>query len=128
LNLPPGSCETHFYLGKVYADTQKWQKSGEYFEQAAGCDHETEIALEAKIQEIESAPLTAARKARLIRNKQAQVLQTRNSKATAWYNAAAGYFNAQRFDNALALAQRASTHPAFREKAEDLILAIKQKK
>jgi len=128
LNLPPGSCETSFYLGKVYADTQKWEKSGEYFEQAAGCDQQTEIALEAKIQEIESAALSAARKAKLIRNKQAQLLQTRNTKATAWYNSAAGYYNAQKLDKALALAQLASTHPAFREKAEDLILAIKQKK
>jgi tetratricopeptide (TPR) repeat protein len=115
-------------LGKVYADTGRWQKSGEFFEHAAGCDQHTENALQAKIQEIESADLSAARKAKLIRNKQAQVLQTRNSKATALYNGAAGYFNAHMYDMALGLAQLAATHPAFQQKAEDLILAIKEKK
>lgn len=128
LNLVPVTCENYFYLGKVCADTNRWQESGEYFERAAGCDRRTENALEAKIREIERAELSSARKAKLIRQKELQIRQTRGSKSTALYNGAAGYFNAGMYDMALGLAQLAASHPALKDKAEDLILAIKEKR
>jgi tetratricopeptide (TPR) repeat protein len=128
LNLVPVDCETYFYLGQVYADTSRWKESGEYFEQAAGCDQRTENALEAKIREIENADLSAARKAKLIRQKRLQIRQTLSSKATALYNGAAGYFNAGMYDMALGLAQLSATHPALKAKADDLVLAIKEKR
>ena len=48
--------------------------------------------------------------------------------ATFYYNAAAGYFNAEMDEEALALAQKAAKHSALKQKAEELILKIKQQK
>jgi len=48
------------------------------------------------------------------------------TKATFFYNAAAGYFNAGMKEQAPNLAQKATLHSALKEKAEELILKIKE--
>jgi len=126
LKLNSGDCEAAFYLGKVYGDRQDWPASGEFFERAAGCNHQTEAAIQARIKEIEESPMSAARKAKHVNTKKSQLLQTRRTKATAYYNAAAGFYNAKRLDKALAMAEQAAAYPTTREKAQELIATIKQ--
>jgi len=126
LKLDPSNCEASYYLGKVYAAYQYWKESGVYFEKAALCNQGEEKALEDKIKKIENSDFSEERKDRLIKKKRIQLRKTILTKATFFYNAAAGYFNAGMKEQALNLAQKATLHSALKEKAEELIFKIKQ--
>lgn len=117
--------EANFYLGNIHAKRQDWKNSGIYFGLAAYSSERIEKTLEEKIKEIEDSSLSQERKEKLISRKKAQLRKTVLSKATAFYNGAAGYFNAGMKEEALSLAQKASLHSAFKEKAEELISKIK---
>jgi tetratricopeptide (TPR) repeat protein len=117
--------DANFYLGNIYAKKDDWKNSGSYFGQAAYCSERTEKALEEKIKEIEDSSLSPERKERLVSRKRAQLRKNALAKATAFYNGAAGYFNAGIKEEALNLAQKASLHSAFKEKAQELIDKIK---
>jgi tetratricopeptide (TPR) repeat protein len=127
LELNPHECEASFYLGKIYADRLEWSESGRFFERSATCNQRTENTLNARIQEIEESSMSPARKKKHIRNKKAQLLQARRTRATAEYNAAAGYYNAKMMEPALRMAEKAVAYPATQEMAMELITAIKQK-
>lgn len=126
LNLNPYDCEAAFYMGKIHADRLAWSDSGTFYEKAATCNGATEAAVNEKIREIEASGMSEARKQRHIQKKRAQILQLRRSKATSYYNAAAGFYNAKMLEKALPLAEQAAEYPLTREKAEDLIAAIKR--
>jgi len=128
LRLDPNNCEAAFYLGKIYAERQKWAKSGEYYEKAALCQRGKELALERNLAEIEDSAFSEERKQMKIAKKKAQLKKTILAKATFFYNAAAGYFNAGMNEQALELTQQALYHSALREKAEELIQEIKKRK
>jgi len=128
LSLDPNNCEAAFYLGKIYGERQEWAKSGEYYERAAICHYGKELTLERKIAEIEGAEFSEERKQKMIAKKKVQLKKTIITKATFFYNAAAGYFNAEMDDQALKLAEQASSHDALKQKAEELILKIKERK
>jgi len=128
LNLDPNNCEAAFYLGKIYGERQEWAKSGEYYERAAFCHYGKELSLQRKIAEIEGADISEERKQKMIAKKKAQLKKTILTKATFFYNAAAGYFNAEMDKQALKLAEAASSHTALKKKAEELILKIKERK
>ncbi len=127
LKLNPNECESAFYLGKVHSDRKEWAESGQFFERAAICNQRTEAALNERIKEIERSGMSEARKEKHIRKKKSQLLQTIRTKATAYYNAAAGLFNANILERALLMAEKAAEHSITREKAQDLITAIKQR-
>ena len=127
LRIKCDECESLYYLGKIFTDRKEWKTSGLYFAQAADCHEKTEAALRLKITELENSDMSEARKNKLILRKKTQVLQTRQTKATCLYNAAAGYFNGSELEKALALAQKAAQHPAFKEKAEELVNNINVK-
>lgn len=126
LKLDPSNCEASYYLGKVYAAYQDWKKSGVHFEKAALCNEGKEKKLEDKIKEIENSDFSEERKVRFIKKKRIQLRKTVLTKATFFYNATAGYFNAGMKEQALSLAQKATLHSALKEKADELILNIKQ--
>jgi tetratricopeptide (TPR) repeat protein len=128
LRLDPNNCEAAYYLGKIYADRKEWAKSGKYYERAALCQHGKELALERNIAEIEDSSFSEERKQKKIAQKKAQLKKTILTKATFFYNAAAGYFNARMNEQALELAEQASLHNALKKKAEELIQEIKQRK
>ncbi len=128
LKLNPAYCEAAFYLGNIYAQNEDWERSGSLFESSAQCSLSRESAIRAKIKEIEESSLTKERKTRHLRKKKLQLVTIRLSRATALYNAAAGYFHTDKKAKALALAQKAAQHPNFREKAEQLVQQIKHRK
>ena len=128
LRLNSSNCEAAYYLAKIYAERKEWKKSGEYYERAAVCHHEKERSLERKIAELEDSGLSEERKKRLVEKKKSQLKTTILTKATFLYNAAAGYFNSGIDERALKLAEQAVSHPALKEKAEELIKDIKQRK
>ncbi len=124
LNLDPSASDAAYYLGRIYADRKAWLDSGIYFAGAALTYEDKERGLETKIAEIEASEMSPDRKARLVARKRAQVLSTQVRKATCQYNGAAGYHNAGSFERALELARLAAGHPAFAEKAAELIKII----
>ncbi len=128
LRLDPNNCEAAFYLGKIYADRQEWPKSGEYYEKAALCQRGKELTLERNIAQIEDSGFSEERKQRMIAKKKAQLKKTILTKATFFYNAAAGYFNAGMDEQALELAEQALEHSALKKNAEELIQEIKKRK
>jgi tetratricopeptide (TPR) repeat protein len=127
LGIQSADCDAAYYLGKIYADRRNWRDSGAYFMGASSCFEKRGDELEKKIREIEGSPLGAGRKERLIRNKRRQILENQAVKATCQYNGAAGFYNAGSLELALPLAELAVAHPAFAEKAGDLVRLIKGK-
>lgn len=115
-----------YYLGKIKAIQEDWLNSGAYFEMAGGNYGQKEELILAKIEEIQNSPLSELRKKKYISRKESQRRKTQLTKATAWYNAAAGYYNAGMRAKALHLAEKAASHPALKDKAEELLQLIKK--
>jgi len=128
LEINPSNGEACFYLGSIYAKKQDWKNSGIYFGLSAYCYQRVEKALAEKIKEIEDSSFSEERKEKLISRKKAQLRKTDLTKATAFYNGAAGYFNAGMKEEALTFAQNAALHSALKEKAEELIKKIKEQR
>jgi len=128
LDIDSSTCQALFYLGRIYSQRQNWVASGFYFEQAANCYEVDEVSLRQKISEIENSALAQERKKKLILRKEKQLEELLLSKATSFYNAAACYLNAEFKDKALTFAEKASLHPYYKEKAEELISKIERLK
>ena len=124
LDLDSAASDAAYYLGRLYADRKDWLNSGVYFDGAAMSYEDREKGLEKRIEEIEASEMSTERKARLVIRKRVQILAIQATKATCQYNGAAGYHNAGSFERALELARMAATHPAFSEKAAELIKII----
>ena len=127
LNLRSSESDAAYYLGRLYADRKDWLNSGIYFAGAAMSYEDKEKGLEEKIGEIEDSEMSADRKARLVAKKRAQILSVQAVKATCQYNGAAGYHNAGSSERALELARMAAAHPAFAERAAELIKIIQNR-
>ena len=115
-----------YYLGKIKAIQEDWLNSGAYFEMASGNYGRKEELIQKQIDEILNSALSEERKKRYASNKKALLRKTLLIKATSWYNAAAGYHNAGMRAKALQLAIYAATHPALKDKAEELLQLIKK--
>jgi len=127
LDLHSSESDAAYYLGRLYADRKDWLNSGIYFAGAATSYEGKEQGLEEKIAEIEASEMAADRKARQIAKKRAQIQAVQLTKATCQYNGAAGYHNAGSFERALDLARLAAAHPAFAERAAELIKIIQDR-
>jgi tetratricopeptide (TPR) repeat protein len=112
-------------LGLLYGQQKKWPDSAAHYERAAFVIEGSEDGIVAKIAEIRNSRLSEERKAKMLAKKEQQLKITRTTKATAFYDAATGYFNAGDKAKAMDLAGRAAAHPQFKAKAEELIKQIK---
>ncbi|MBN2246691.1 MAG: tetratricopeptide repeat protein [Candidatus Aminicenantes bacterium] len=128
LRLNPQDHDSHFYLGKLYGQREDWKASGLNFEKAAEGYSMDEQAIKNKILELEESSLSDERKIKMINKKKSLLVKTRLSKATAFYNGCAGYYNAEMYSKAQEMGEAAASHPSFKEKAEDLLEAIKNLK
>jgi len=127
LDIAPSDSDAAYYLGRLYADRKQWLNSGVYFAGAAFSLEEKEHGMEKKIEEIQASEMTPERKARLVAKKRVQILSVQATKATCQYNGAAGFHNAGVFERALDLARLAAAHPAFADKAAELIKLIRDR-
>ncbi len=127
LDIEPSASDAAYHLGRLYADRKEWLNSGVYFAGAAFSLEEKERGMEKKIEEIEASEMTPDRKARLVVKKRVQILSVQATKATCQYNGAAGFHNAGAFERALDLARLAAAHPAFAEKAAELVKLIRDR-
>ncbi len=114
-----------YNLGNLSARKEDWPESGLYFEKAGFAFENEGRVMRDKIGQAEESTLSPQRKERLVRKRKARLERLLLSQATAFYNAAAGYFNAGQRYKALELAARAVEHPSLKEKAEELMSGIK---
>jgi len=115
-----------YYLGKIKSIQEDWLNSGIYFERAGDVYQQNEHSLQRRIEETRNSSFSEQRKKKLISRKARQLQKTKLSKATAWYNAAAGYYNAKDKQKAVDLAEKAAAHPSFKDKAEELLQMMKK--
>ena len=120
-----GNTEALFGLGKVYGQKQKWLDSGLFYSKATVAVGQSESIAAERIRQIKVSTLAEERKARMIAKKEQQLKILAATKATGYYDAAVGYFNAGRGSQALEMAEKAASHPQFKEAAADLIKKIK---
>ena len=125
LKLNPGYCDAHYYIGSIYAKKESWKESGVSYEASVRCGTSQEMAIRNKIEEIENSAFTEDRKAKHINKRKVQLVTIRLSRATAAYNAAASFHNAELKQKALVMAQEAAKHPNFKKQSEELIERIK---
>jgi tetratricopeptide (TPR) repeat protein len=122
-----GNTEALFGLGRISDGRERWRDAALYYDQAAEVVGRNETAVEAKIAEIKAAPVSEERRARMLEKKEGQLRITRATRATAFYNAAASWLNAGQPEKARPAAERAASHAQFKERAEALLLRMKQK-
>jgi tetratricopeptide (TPR) repeat protein len=127
LILQSNHCESEYHLAKIHAFREDWENSGIYYEKAAFCYRKHEAALKTRIEEIEESTLSVERKAKLILRKRLELRKTALTKATCFYNGAAGYFNCGITNKTVVLAAYAAQEEAFAEKAEELMRKIEKK-
>jgi len=124
VGLDAGESEAFFGLGKLYARKAVWVDSALNFMFSAYGFESEEKAILVKIGQVEQSVMSEERKMRLLARKKSQLEKARLAKATAQFNAAAGYHNAGDLDNSLTWARRAAAHPHFAEKAKEFIALI----
>jgi tetratricopeptide (TPR) repeat protein len=125
LRYDPTNSDALYNLGEISARKDDWPNSALFYEKAAFAFEKEGGNLREKIAQVEGSNLAPQRKEKLLRKRRARLEKMLVSRATAFYNAAAGYFNAGQKYKALEMAARAVEHPALREKAEELMSGIK---
>ncbi len=121
VGMDTGESDAFFGLGKLYARKKAWPDSALNF-MFAGLGFESdEKKIIGKIGQVEGSPMPEDRKARLLARKKGQLEKTRLTKATAQFNAAAGYFNSGDLEKARTWARQAAAHPYFADKAKEFM-------
>ncbi len=115
-----------YYLGKIKNIQKDWLNAGAYFESASRRYEIKEDMIRERIKAINDSAFSEERKKKHIARKTAQLKSIQLTKATSWYNAAAGFYNAGFPKKANQLAEKAASHSALKEKAEELIRLIKK--
>jgi len=115
-----------YYMGKIKAIRQDWLNSGVYFEQASNNYQRKEELIQKRIREIENSSFSEERKRKHMARKKIQLSRLQLTKATAWYNAAAGYYNIGMKQKALELVKKAASHNALKDKAHELLDLIEK--
>jgi len=125
LQYDPVNSDVLYNLGEISAKKEDWPNSGLFFEKAGFAFEQEAGTLREKIAQVEGSTLAPRRKERLVRKKRVRLERLLLSQSTAFYNAAAGYFNSGQKYKALEMAARSVEHPALKDKAEKLMAGIK---
>ncbi len=117
--------ESLFGLGTVHTKKNNWASAAGFFDQAGRAFEGEAAALQADVEKLRFAAIAVERKNQLIQKRNSQLERIRLTEATSDYNAAAAYLNAGQKDKARETATKAAAHPTLKEKAEELLRAIK---
>jgi len=120
------NAEALMLLGGVHSQKKDWTSAAVCFEKAGFVYEDEQAGLEAKIAEVRNSRLADGRKNALLQKKALQVEKVSLARASAFYDAGAAYINWGQKDKAHEMAARAADHPAFKQRAEDLLLRIKK--
>lgn len=127
VGMDSGESDAFFGLGKLYARKTAWLDSALNFMFAGYGFESDEKKISEKIGQVEGSALPEERKSRLLARKRFQLEKTRLTKATAQFNAAAGYYNAGDLEKALMWARQASAHPYFAAKTKEFLVVASRK-
>ncbi len=126
LEFDASNAEALLGLARLEARRENWPKAADYYEKS-GRVYENQVhSIQARMKEIEASELSPERKQAQLRRKGAQLESVSLTRATTIYNAANCYFSAGKITEALRLAEEASSHPAFKQRADELISRIKR--
>ena len=114
-----------YYLGKIKNIQKDWLNAGAYFEMAGRRFGIKEEMIQERISAIKDSLFSEERKKIHLARKTNQLKKMQLTKATSWYNAAAGFYNAGYTEKAQELAEKAASHSALKDDAEKLINLIK---
>lgn len=120
----PGDCETKFYLAAVHAHLRHWPPSAEIFAEATACYRDEAAGLRAEIARMESSDAAPERKQRIIEKRAKQLAVAIAEGETSCYNAAVGYMNSGKKDEARTYADQAAQAEQYKEKAGELLARI----
>lgn len=115
-----------YYLGKIKNIQEDWLNAGAYFESASRRYEIKEKMIQERIEEIKNSAFAEERKKKHLARMTILHRKIQLTKATSWYNAAAGFYNAGFPDKAKELAEKAASHPSLKDKAEDLLKLMKK--
>jgi tetratricopeptide (TPR) repeat protein len=115
-----------YYLGKIKNLQEDWLNAGAYFESASRRYGIKENMIREKILAIKDSAFSEERKKKHLKRKTNQLKKMELTKATSWYNAAAGFYNAGYPKKAIQLAEKATSHTSLKEKAQELLQIIKK--
>ncbi|MEW5900090.1 MAG: tetratricopeptide repeat protein [Acidobacteriota bacterium] len=125
LQYNPANADALMLLGDVYARKKDWPGSAACFEKAGFACEDEAARLEAKIDDLKKSKLQSDRMNALLRRKARQLEKVSLARAAAFYNAGAGYFNCGQRSKVLEMTGKASEHPQFKQKADELASQIK---
>jgi tetratricopeptide (TPR) repeat protein len=115
-----------YYLGKIKNIQKDWLNAGAYFESASRRYEIKENMIQERIKAIIDSEFSEERKKKHLAKKTSQLRATQQIKATAWYNAAAGFYNAGYPKKAFPLAEKAASHSALKDEAVGLLEKMKK--
>ncbi len=128
IQINPLDEEAFYLLGRIYAQKEQWNESGLNFMMAGFGYERKEKELEEMASEIRESSMAEPRKAKLLLRKRSQIEKARLTRATACYNAAAGFYNAGEPGRARDWAEKSAFHPVFAPKAKEFMALIGNKK
>lgn len=119
-------CDASWYLGLVRSEQAKWDVAATIFPRAAACYRSNATIMNAQLEAAQQAGETADERAAIAADYQYSIEQQLVSEARSYYNAA--YACAQLKDRGRAIdyAERAARHAVMKEKAAQLIAALKE--
>jgi tetratricopeptide (TPR) repeat protein len=120
----PPDCDIGFYLQTVLSEQEEWQTAAREAVEAAGCFEAEGSRLLREIDRLAASDLPEERKTRQLARREQQLRNTMRRNANARFNAAVAYFNLQRRDEALHLANTLVEDEQFGERARVIVARI----
>ncbi len=120
-------CDAAFYLGRVHILEERWPETGHTFAGAVPCYEAAEERLRVEIAQLRADDTVPGdRRTRLLAKRASERQRARRQRSASSHNAALGYFNAQLWNEAQSHAEEAATHVDFAERAETLLVRIRE--
>ncbi len=119
-------CDASWYLGLVRSEEEKWNAAAALFPRAASCYRSTADIIRAELAALQPAMEGADERAALDREYQQSIEQQLVSEARSYYNAAYACAQMKERDRAIDYAERAGQHAVMKEKAAQLIAALRK--
>lgn len=114
-------CDVHTALGHVHARRGRWPDAALSYSEASACAQAAQQAADARLREIESAPLDAARRERFRARAERDRAEARTREGLTAFYAANAFVLANYQSGARKWAERALLWPEWQARARDLL-------
>jgi len=118
-------CETHFYLGVVFAELGTWDRTAEVLTNASQCLQMNEERFLREIASIRESSDPPARKESKIKRREQYIAKGRRQIATSFFNVAVASYNLQRAAEARIYAEKLLDDEQFGARAKEILSRAK---